>query len=120
VGARKAGDYPKNLADFYRRFPDDTACLRYLVEARWPLGFRCPACGSADALLMEARRTWQCRACRKQTSATAGTVLHRSKLPLTAWFTAAYLMTSLKPGISAPQLQQQLGLSLRDGVDPAP
>ena len=60
---------------------------------------------------MEARRTWQCRACRRHTSATAGTVLHRSKLPLSAWFTAAYLMTSLKPGISALQLQGQLGLT---------
>ena len=111
MGARRQGDYPKNLADFYRRFPDDAACFRYLVETRWPDGFRCPACGSDDARLMEARRTWQCRACRRQTSATAGTVLHRSKLPLTAWFTAAYLMTSLKPGISALQLQGQLGLT---------
>ena len=54
---------------------------------------------------------WQCRACRRQTSATAGTVLHRTRQPLTAWFTAAYLMTSLKPGISALQLQRQLGLA---------
>jgi transposase-like protein len=111
VGARKQGDYPKNLGDFYRRFPGDAACFRYLVETRWPDGFRCPACGSNNAHLMEGRRTWQCRSCRKQTTVTAGTVLHRSKLPLTAWFTAAYLMTSLKPGISALQLQAQLGLS---------
>ncbi len=47
----------------------------------------------------------------RQTSATAGTVLHRTRQPLTAWFTAAYLMTSLKPGISALQLQRQLGLA---------
>jgi hypothetical protein len=47
VGARRQGDYPKNLADFYRRFPDDAACLRYLVETRWPDGFRCPAWGAA-------------------------------------------------------------------------
>jgi hypothetical protein len=54
---------------------------------------------------------WQCRTCRRQTSVTAGTVLHRSKLPLTAWFVAAYLVTSLKPGISALQLGRQLGIS---------
>jgi len=111
MGARKVGDYPRNLADFYHRFPDDAACLRYLVETRWPDGFRCPGCGSDNARLIESRRVWQCRSCRKQTSATAGTILHRTKLPLTTWFTAAYLMTSLKPGISALQLQAQLGLT---------
>ena len=44
MGGRKLGDYPRTLADFYRRFPDDAACLRYLVETRWPDA--CPACGS--------------------------------------------------------------------------
>jgi hypothetical protein len=75
VVARRQGDHPKNLADFHCRFPDEAACFRYLVETRWPDDFRRPACGSDDARLMDARRTWQCRACRKQTSATAGTVL---------------------------------------------
>jgi transposase-like protein len=110
MGGRRPGDYPKTIAEFHRRFPDDEACLRYLVETRWPDGFRCPGCGSANARLLTTRRLWQCRACRRQTSATAGTVLHRTRLPLTAWFSAAYLMTSLKPGISALQLQRQLGL----------
>lgn len=111
MGGRTRGAYPKTLAEFHRRFPDDEACLRYLVETRWPDGFRCPGCGSANAGLLSTRRVWQCRACRRQTSATAGTVLHRTRQPLTAWFTAAYLMTSLKPGISALQLQHQLGLA---------
>src|SRR5664280_347243 len=111
MGGRKPGDYPRTLAEFHHRFPDDEACLRYLVETRWPDGFRCPGCGRANARLLSTRGVWQCRACRRQTSATAGTVLHRMRQPLTAWFTAAYLMTSLKPGISALQLQGQLGLT---------
>ena len=110
MGARKPGDYPKTLAEFYRRFPDDAACFVYLVETRWPSGFRCPRCGSDNALLLTERRTFVCRACRKHTSATAGTTLHGSKVPLHAWFQAAWLMTSLKPGISALQLEQQIGL----------
>jgi hypothetical protein len=61
MGGRKPGDYPKTIAEFYRRFPDDEACLRYLVETRWPDGFRCPACGSDNARLLGARRVWQCR-----------------------------------------------------------
>lgn len=110
MGGRTAGDYPRTLAGFYRRFPDDAACFDYLVETRWPGGFRCPGCGSGDAILLIERRTFACRACRKHTSATAGTTLHKSKVPLHAWFQAAWLMTSLAPGISALQLSRQLGL----------
>ena len=102
--------YPRNLREFQHRFRDEAACLAYLADLRWPDGFRCPNCGSDAATALTTRRTWQCRACRKQTSLTAGTALHRTRLPLTVWFWAAYLVASLKPGISALQLGQQLGL----------
>lgn len=111
MGGRKAGDYPRNLGEFFRRFPDDTACLNYLIETRWPDGFRCPKCDGRDARILTTRNVWVCRSCRHHTSATAGTILHRTKVPLTTWFAAAYLVASLKPGISALQLQAQLGLS---------
>lgn len=111
MGGRRSGDYPRTLGEFYRRFHDDDACLLYLVETRWPDGFRCPKCGGSDAGRLTTRRVWVCRSCRHHTSATAGTVLHRTRLPLTTWFAAAYLMASLKPGISALQLQVQLGIS---------
>jgi transposase-like protein len=55
-------------------------------------------------------RRWRCVACRYQVSLTAGTVLHNTKMPLTVWFWAAYLMTTDKRGISALLLQRQLGL----------
>src|SRR5689334_21467879 len=54
--------------------------------------------------------TWECASCGKQTSVTAGTIMHHSKLPLTLWFWAAYLMATHSNGISALQLQRQLGL----------
>ncbi len=57
------------------------------------------------------QRRWQCAGCRHQVSLTAGTVLHRTKIPLTQWFWAAYLMTTDKRGVSALLLQRQLGLS---------
>jgi len=111
MGGRKPGDYPRTLGAFYGRFHDEDACLHYLVEARWPDGFRCPKCNSDDCGWLSTRRIWVCRHCRHHTSVTAGTVLHRTRLPLTTWFTAAYLVASLKPGISALQLQAQLGIS---------
>jgi ribosomal protein L37AE/L43A len=92
------------------RFSDEEACRRYLVESRWPDGFRCPACGRDDALELPARLLWRCRACGRDTSVTAGTVLHRTRTPLTQWFWAAYLVTTHTPGLSALQLQRQLGI----------
>jgi len=59
---------------------------------------------------LEARSLWQCLDCRHQVSTTAGTVLHGTRTPLQYWFWAAYLMTTATPGISALQLQRQLGL----------
>jgi transposase-like protein len=113
VGARTIGDYPKSLAEFQRRFATEEACVRYVAETRWPGGVRCAWCGSANAGLLTTRRVWQCRDCRRQTSLTAGTILERTHLALPTWFAAAYLMTSVKPGISALQLSRQLGISLK-------
>ena len=93
------------------RFRDEEACRAYLAESRWPDGFRCPACGHGDALELPGRLLWRCRACGRDTSVTAGTVLHRTRTPLTQWFWAAYLVTTHTPGLSALQLQRQLGIS---------
>ncbi len=56
------------------------------------------------------QRRWQCAACRHQVSLTSGTIFHNTKIPLTLWFWAAYLMTTDRRGISALFLQRQLGL----------
>ncbi len=57
-----------------------------------------------------ARRVWQCRGCGAQSSVTAGTVMHGTRMPLRLWFWAAYLVATHHPGISAVQLQRQLGI----------
>ena len=102
---------PRSLIAFQRRFPDEAACAAFLASLRWPDGFRCPACGGDRAWKLETKPwTYECRHCRRQTSVKAGTVMHASKLPLTAWFWAAYLMATHSNGISALQLQRQLGL----------
>ena len=104
-------DYPRSLVDFQRRFPDDAACANYLFALRWPDGFRCPACGHDRAWALKTKPwTYECRACRHQASLKAGTLLHGSKLALTIWFWAAYLMATHSNGISALQVQKQLGL----------
>jgi len=104
-------DFPRSLAEFQDRFATEADCRRYLLACRWPDGFRCPRCGGADAYELAERALLQCRACRHQTSATAGTVLHRTHVPLRLWFAAAYLITTHTPGFSAVQLQRQLDLA---------
>ena len=104
-------DFPRSLVEFQSRFPDEAACVAYLVAARWPQGFVCPACGRNKAWQLQTKAwTWECAGCGKQTSVTAGTIMHHSKLPLTTWFWAAYLMATHSNGISALQLQRQLAL----------
>lgn len=102
---------PPSLAEFLDRFPDDEACEDYLAAKRWPDGFVCPACGGVKGWKLDRdRATWECAACGRQTSVTAGTVMHRSKVALHRWFLAAHLMATHSNGISALQLQAQLGL----------
>src|SRR3954465_10654300 len=102
---------PGSLPAFEARFPDDAACARWLFEKRWPDGFRCPGCGHAKGWeLGRGTLLVECARCRRQTSATAGTVLHRSHLPLKLWFLAAWLVATHKNGMSARQLWLQLGL----------
>jgi transposase-like protein len=97
--------------EFQERFPDDAACLAYLAACRWPDGFRCPVCDGGSAWVLERRRLWECAECHRQTSVTAGTVLHGTRTSLRLWFWAAYLVATHTPGISALQLQRQLGIS---------
>src|SRR5918996_1444734 len=105
------GDVPRSLREFEMRFPDDLACARWLLAKRWPDGFRCPACGHEHGWeLGRGVALIECTRCHKQTSVTAGTVLHRSHLPLKVWFMAAWLVATHKNGISARQLWLQLGL----------
>ncbi|MEJ7714513.1 MAG: IS1595 family transposase [Thermoleophilaceae bacterium] len=104
--------YPLSILEFQERFATEEACREYLFASRWPEGFVCPACGSARAGEMHRKRLlWQCKDCGQQTSATAGTVMHGTHTPLRTWFWAAYLVATHHPGISAKQLQRQLGLS---------
>jgi len=102
--------FPKNLREFQHQFATEEACQEYLAMCRWPDGFVCPRCGHHRAYAVAKRRHWQCASCRHQVSVTSGTILHRTRTPLTAWFWAAYLMTTDKRGISALLIQRQLGL----------
>jgi len=102
--------FPRSIVEFQSQFRDEDACRAYLFASRWPEGFRCPACEGGDVGGEHFRHLWQCKSCGHQTSVTAGTVMHKTRTPLTLWFWAAYLVATHTPGMSALQLQRQLGI----------
>ena len=82
-----------------------------MFERRWPDGFVCPKCGGRGCYRLHGRREYVCKQCHRQSSATVGTVLHRTHLPLTVWFWAIYLVARDERGISAVQLCRELEIS---------
>ena len=111
--------FPKSLISFQRMFPDEAACAAWLFSMRWPEGFQCPGCGHDHGWALRAKaHTFECTSCHRQTSVTAGTILHGSKLDLTVWFWAAYLMATHSNGISALQLQKLSFLKTPSGRCP--
>ena len=101
----------RSLAQFQAEFPDEAACAEFLIRHRWPAGFVCPTCrGCRSARLRSRAYTFECLGCGRQTSVTAGTILHRTKLPLTTWFWTAHLIATHTNGISALQLANQIGV----------
>ena len=104
----------RSLSEFQKEFPDEANCAEFLFKRRWPDGFVCPVCGERRVATLKSRqRLYECLACGRQTSITAGTTMHRTKLPLTAWFWAAHLMTTHSNGMSARQLEDQLGVTYK-------
>ncbi len=101
--------HPASWSDFLRWLLDDPACLDDLDWLRWPDGFVCPHCQATKGWRLPDGR-WSCGACSRPVSATAGTIFHATRTPLTIWFTAAWHMTSQKNGSSALGLRRVLGI----------
>ena len=88
------------MPEFLKDYGSEAQCEQALEAIRWPDGFRCPRCADeAHSVLRDgSRKVFQCSACRHQASLIAGTVFHGTKLPLTTWFLAIYLIVRPKPG----------------------
>jgi transposase-like protein len=101
-------------------FTDEAAAREWLEARVWPEGPVCPHCGNADqaklrGLQGKAHRPglYQCAECREQFTVTVKTVFERSKIPLTKWLAALFLMTASKKGVSAHQVHRMLGISYK-------
>jgi len=106
-------DYPRTYREFVEMFSSDDACAAWLEALRWPKGFVCPKCKAAGTPWRQSRARFVCTSCRYQGTVTAGTILDKTRTPLTTWFEAAWHVTTAKNGLSAKTLERTLGVRYR-------
>src|SRR5512147_848906 len=111
--ARNKVQYQKGLSEaaFDRQYGSEEQCRAAVAKWRWPDGFVCPHCGGRRHSLVKTRALYQCTACRRQTSLTAGTIFAATKLALRTWFRALDHLTQSKRGISSLELGRRLGVT---------
>ena len=111
-----------NLIDIHKTFATDDQCTEHLARLRWPDGVRCLTCGcdkvnqyTSPTKKQPSRKIYQCQepSCQQQFTATSGTIFHDTHLPLTKWFMALSIIVDAKKGISAKQLQRNLGVGYK-------
>lgn len=103
------------LADMQQKYPDDQACLEWLFNHQHPEGITCEKCGVVNAKYhyIASRKSFSCQWCGHQVFPCAGTIFDHSPTPLTKWFYAIYLMAQTRTGISAKQLERELGVTYK-------
>ena len=114
------GNVSFNLPSLIEKFGDEEHARELLESVRWPEGVVCPHCGEiGNARKLEPRResnkpvrkgVWKCYGCCEQFTATVGTVMEDSHIPLQKWLLAAYLMSASKKGMSAFQFHRMTGI----------
>ena len=104
---RKGVTFP----EFMQRFGTEDKCKQALHRIRWPKGFVCPNCSCTKGHTLRNRPLVQCASCRRQTSLTAGTIFHSTKLPLQTWFLAIYFLSQTKTRMSSLELSRHLNVN---------
>jgi Transposase zinc-ribbon domain len=114
--------FPGSLPEFQRLFPDDAACAAYLEAIRWRDGFVCKWCGEASEPYRFANRpqVLRCRKCQRDNALTAGTVMERTRTPLSIWFWAAPGFEPYARHLGRPIPAPAWLEPLRDGIPDPP
>jgi transposase len=115
-----ASESQYSLVEFMATYPDDEACLTYLWNVRYNLGDDTAHCQRCEEIrpfkrytAKQQRQDWTCTACGLHVHPTAGTIFHKSSTSLHLWFYAMYIMASTRCGISAKQLERELGVTYK-------
>jgi len=103
-----------DLQAFEREFPDGDACLEWLKDQIFPDGIFCESCGRVTKHhRVRSRKSYSCDRCGHHVHPTAGTIYHKSRTPLTKWFYATFLLSSVDPDIPITELQKELGVTYK-------
>ncbi len=102
-----------NIMKLVEMFGSEERCRAYLEALRWPEGVSCTRCQSDKISRSYKRNQFICDSCDYNFSVTAGTIFHDSKLPLTKWFMAVYIIGESKKGVSANQMKRMVGVSYK-------
>ena len=103
-----------NVRDFFKQYPDDETCLAHLFDVRYGQGHVCPKCErEAKWYPLASEKAFSCQWCGHHIHPMVGTIFERSRTPLQLWFYAIYLFTTTRHGVSAKELQRQLGVTYK-------
>lgn len=104
-----------SVREFFKRFPDDDACLEHVMKVRYGLRHTCEACGVVDATFhkLSNRRAYSCAHCGHHVYPCAGTIFQDSRTPMQTWFYAIYLFVTTRHGVSGKELQRTLGVTYK-------
>ena len=100
-----------SIDNFMSKYGTNKKCRAELFDLRWSKGFICPNCDNTTYCELKRHILFQCNKCHTQTSVTAGTIFHSTKVPLRKWFLAIFFITQSKNSISALELKRHLGVS---------
>lgn len=103
-----------SVRDFFKRFPDDEACIQHIMDVRFGARHVCRKCGVESTFhRMSDRRAYACAACGDHVYPTAGTIFEDTRTPLQLWFYAIFLFVTTRHGVSGKELQRQLGVTYK-------
>jgi len=103
-----------NLTTFLRKYPNDEACLAEIFKKKYPDGAYCEICKKITAhFKLKGRFVYSCTYCRHQISPLVNTIFEKSSLSLRIWFYAIFIMVKTRSGVSAKQLERELGISYK-------
>ena len=113
----RSSDSTYTVMDFVRDYPDDATCLDYLWRRLYSEDgqtAKCPKCGKTRRFhRIQSRPSYSCDTCGHHIHPTAGTIFHKSSTSLHLWFHAVFLMAQTRCGISAKQLERELGVTYK-------
>ena len=104
---------PLPVQQFFRRFPDDDACLEHLFSLRYGDDPACPRCGEPGRLHRLTKLPAYTCNCGHHIHPMAGTPFERSRTPLQKWYFAMFLFTTTRNGVPATELQRALGVTYK-------